>query len=377
MEVKKLDLTKEFYHEAHEKGFTGFEYLEQQDPTEPELKEALVERYHEAFGVKERGGAQSGYSQKVREFAENMGALTRHLAALGIKVSGPGADRLEKFFATTATASIFPSYFEAQVYAGLLRGSLVPQLVARTITSASDTVKIPQLEDTAQDRQLREVSEGAELPRTKITTGEHTITLRKYGRMLEGTYEALRRQATSIDLFGLMLQRIGQQVGLDETDELIEVAIAGDGNNNAVVDTDAEVSGTLDYDELVRLAGAFVVPYKGTDAVVNWTNLRTILNMAEFKDPMAGFNFQRTGVLPGPLGWNWHRWDSTGSPSFSTDRILVVDRNVALVEYNMGNILSESDRLIDRQIERATVSKWVAFAKFDPAGTQCLDIVTS
>jgi hypothetical protein len=98
--------------------------------------------------------------------------------------------------------------------------------------------------------------------------------------------------------------------------------------------------------------------------------------MEEFKDPMAGFNFQRTGRTPNPIGAEWHRWTSTGASAFSTDRILALDTRLALVQYTEQGVITESDRLIDRQFERTVVSKWTGFGKLDYNATQCLDITT-
>ena len=124
-----------------------------------------------------------------------------------------------------------------------------------------------------------------------VRTADRTVKLEKYQAQLDASYESLRLQRMNI--VSLFLQRLGAQIGVDETDDLIQTAIAGDGNTgSAVTDTDAEVSGTLDYDELIRLSLAFPKGYEFRMAIVNDVHLRTLLNMEEFKNPLSGFTNQ-------------------------------------------------------------------------------------
>ena len=102
--------------------------------------------------------------------------------------------------------------------------------------------------------------------------------------------------------------------------------------------------------------------------------MRAILNLPEFKDPVAGVRFTREGVLPGPMGASWHRWTSTNAAAFGTDRILAVDDRFAVVLYREGDLLEEADQLIDKQIHRRTLSEWIGFAKMDNAGSQALKL---
>ena len=89
----------------------------------------------------------------------------------------------------------------------------------------------------------------------------------------------------------------------------------------------------------------------------------------------AGMRFAQTGDLPHPMGAHWHRWTSTGSASFSTDRILAVDNRGALALFREDTLLEESDRLIDKQLERRAISEWAGFMKLDNAATQSLDLL--
>lgn len=381
-EIQRLvkDLDRGFYREVDnqrrtEGGTTGYGYLTHlaaerglgPDSRELELREREFCRRFCA------GDPYSQYSDRVRAFARDTWALEKALTDLGIRLKGPEADAMSKFFSSSLSTVLFPAYVESQVVAGLLLNSLVPLAVSQEVTVNSHTADHLALTETAADRRTSISGEGARAGVVEIRTAERTIRLDKYVAQLNASYEALRLQR--LNVVSVFLQRVGAQIGIDETDDLIEVAIAGDGNaGSAVVDTDAEIGGTLDYDELIRLSLAFPRGYEFRLAIVNDENLRTILNMDEFKNPLAGFNYQATGRAPNPIGADWQRWTSTGSAAFSTDRILALDTRLALVQYTEQGVITETDRLIDRQFERTVVSKWTGFGKLDYNATQCLDI---
>lgn len=367
-----LSLDKGFYHEARVKGIPPLTYLTDQVAPEPPEIEAVTSRVFRRFRQKDD---DSGRAQMLRQYAYDICGLEKEFAARGIRTKGPGADTVEKLFVSSNDTPLFPAFLASQIIAGILAASLVPRLAATEMRINSHVAEKITIADTAADRTLRWVGEGADLPKTRIARAEGSITLYKYGRLLEVSYESVRLM--HLDILGLFLMRMGMQIGIDQTDDAIETLIAGDGTSgSAVTDTDAEVSGVLDYDELVRLNLAFPIGYQMTDAVVNDVNLRAILNMPEFKDPMAGMRFQQTGEFPTPMGAQWHRWTSTGSASFSTGRILAVDNRGALALFREDTLLEESDRLIDKQLERRAMSEWVGWMKLDNAATQSLDITT-
>jgi hypothetical protein len=314
--------------------------------------------------------------QSIRTYAWESWALEKALEDAGIRVKGATADRFEKFFATTASTILFPAYVESQIMMGMLAAPLLGELIATETNIDSHTYQALWFTDVVADQQLNVVGEGAVLPTTQITTAERSITLTKYGRMLEASYEALRLQR--LNVVSVMLQRIGYRIALDETDDAITCLISGDGNTGSgftnATDIDADVQGTLDYDELVKLYLGFAEGYNFTTAVTRDANIRTILNMAEFKDPTAGFTFQRNGVLPGPMGASWHRWNSTGTTALTAMGILGIDNSIALEQVTEQGVMTESDKLIDRQIERTAITKWTGFSNIDYSAKQYLDV---
>jgi hypothetical protein len=339
--VKKLDLEKGMYQEARLRGLRLPDLLEEMDPSE------------------EYGGN-----------LQKAGAFARQLLAHDIKVFGPEADVIAKFFASTSSAVLFPHYVESQVHAGMIAESLLPEIVATETLIPSHTYDAAWLVDSEDTRSLHEVGEGAQLPTTELRTSDHTVKLRKFGRMLKASYESLRLQRANV--VSVWLQRIGAQLAIDESDAALMALIEGDGNDNALTATASEVSGTLDYDELVRLWLTFPAGYRCRKLIVGDTLLRTVLNLTEFQNPMAGFQFQATGELVSPVGAKLLRWGSQAV--LPQDYVIGIDERYALEQVTEFGVLTEVDRLIDRQIEATTVSKWSGFVKLDTNATRALDI---
>lgn len=339
--INKLDLQKEMYQEARLKGVTFEQILEELDPS-PEYDGAL----------------------------KDAGPFARQLMAHGIKIHGPHADPIAKFFASTSSAVLFPNYVETQVRAGMLAESLLPEIVATETYIDSHTYEGAWLSEDQPARQLHQIAEGARIPTVRLTVSDHTVRLRKFGRLLHASYEALRLQRANV--VSVWLQRIGMQISIDESDEALATLIAGDGNNNPLEVSPSEASGTLDYDEMVRLWLAFPGGYRCRKIIVGDSLLRTILNMDEFQNPIAGFNFQASGNLVSPVGAKLLRWGSAAT--LPADLVLGIDDRFALEQVTEHGVITEVDRLIDRQIESTAVTKWTGFVKLDASASQAIDV---
>lgn len=367
------DLDKGFYQEARKQGMHPLELLTALVKPEPDEVKPIAARL--SAGLASRGmslGAVTAMQSEVERTAHLFAGLEKEMAVRGIS----GSDTVEQAFFSSANGPsqpLFPVFLAAKIIAGRLATSLVPNLIAADMRVNSHVQEKVTISDTGTTRSLKQVDEGVDLPKVTISRTNGSVTLNKYGKMLEASYESIR--LLHLDIIGLQMARIGAQIGIDETDDCMEVLSQGDGNSGtSLTMLSAEVAGVLDYDELVRLFLAFPSGYQMSDAIVNDTLLRTILNMAEFKDAMQGFHFQSTGVLPGPMGATYHRWTSTGSAGFGTDKILAVDRSAAVIRLQEGDLLEESDQLIDKQIARRTMSQWVGFQKWDTSATQGLDL---
>ena len=174
------------------------------------------------------------------------------------------------------------------------------------------------------------------------------------------SYEAIRFQR--LDLFTVTLRQIGAYIARAQLTDAINVLINGDGNNNAAASQNVATANTLTYADLVTFWNSFD-PYELNTMIAKPDVMATILNITEFKDAVAGLNFQGTGRAITPIGANLLK-----SPAVTASSIIGLDKNCALEMVKTGDVLTEYDKLIDRQLERAVISCTAGFAKiFDDA----------
>ena len=292
---------------------------------------------------------------------EGLDAFQRQLKRFDIKVSGPGSDPVERFFATSAGAALFPEYVSRAVRQGMERASKVTDLVA-TVTKVDgmDYRTIASI-PTGDQKALRRVEEGTEIPQTTVRTQENLVHLYKRGRMLVASYEAIRFQR--LDLFSVTLRQIGAYIGRMHLEDAIEVLRNGDGNQNAAqqytIGTKpiTGTKGTLTYDALLEFWSQFD-PYTMNTMLVGSDVMLAMLKLDEFQNPLTGLNFQGTGTLTTPLGAKLLR-----TSAMPAGILIGLDRNYALEQICGSEITVEYDKLIDRQLERAAITSISGFAK--------------
>jgi hypothetical protein len=374
-DVKKVigNVDKGFYAEAQQKGTTALAALTQLVAPEPPQYAELAEKAWRR-GPMGRMPIDKGspYWTACENYAYDLAGLNECMKAAGIRRS----DTVEKAFFSSSNASgtqgLFPAFLASQIIAGQMATSLVPMICLSEVRINSHVQEKVKITDTTATRQLNWIDEGQDIPKTTISKSTGSITLHKYGRMLEATYETVR--LLHLDIISLQLQRMGRQVGIDETDTLLETAVTGDGNSSSSgTSANTAVSGTLAYTDLVTHWQTFAIGYEQRHSVAPDALIANLVNMAEFKDHLQGFDFLRTGAIPGPFGSTWHRWTSTGSAGYGTTKVVSFDDRVAMVMYREGDLLEEADQLIDKQLHRRSMTEWVGFMTWDTAGIQILD----
>ncbi len=292
---------------------------------------------------------------------EGTDAFQRQLKRFGILAKGAGSSPVEKFFATMDSAVLFPEYIARTVRQGMEENDILPAITATTTVIDAMDYRSIYSEPSEDDKALKAVAEGAEIPTTEVKTKEHLVKLSKRGRMLVASYEALRFQ--KLDLFGVMLRQIGAHIQKQQVADAVAVLISGDGNENAAVQYTvgtAPISGTkgsLGYDQLVEFWGKFD-PYTMNTILCNTATMTAMLKIPELQNPMTGLNFQGTGKVGTPLGANICR-----SGAVADGVIIGLDNRFALEQVRAGDVLVEYDKLIDRQLERAAITSIAGFGK--------------
>lgn len=291
---------------------------------------------------------------------EGLDAYQRQLKRFDIKVAGPASDRVEKFFSTADSAALFPEYVSRAVRQGMEEANILPKIVA-TVTDidALDYRTITSV-PSEDDKELKMVAEGSFIPETTIKTKENLVRLKKRGRMLVASYEAIRFQR--IDLFTVTLKQIGAQIARSQVNDALAAIVLGDGNDNPAEIIRKSEGNELTYEDLVDFWSRFD-PYQLNTLLVSCETMRKILSMKEFKDSAAGLSFHATGKMVTPLGAELIK-----VPNLEEDFLIGIDRNCALEMVRAGGVVTEYDKLIDRQLERAAITCTTGFSKiFDDA----------
>ena len=297
---------------------------------------------------------------------EGLDAYQRQLKRFGIKVGGASSDVVEKFFRNSESAVLFPEYVSRAVKQGLEQADILSDVVASTtVIDGFDYRSISSI-PTEEEKEIKVVKEGAFIPETSIRTKENLVRLRKRGRSLVASYEAIRFQR--LDLFTVTLRQIGAYIARTLLRDAIDVLTNGDGNGNAAEVVSCAQSGTLAYSDLVDFWNGFD-PYELNTIIADPAVTAQMLNMEQFRDAAAGLNFHGKGDMITPLGAKLLKSSAVGE-----NKLIGLDKTAALEMVKAGEIMTEYDKLIDRQLERAVISCTAGFAKIFDGASKVLSV---
>lgn len=304
---------------------------------------------------------------------EKLDAFQRQLKRFDIKVKGAGSDVVSKFFSTWESAVLFPEYVARAVRQGMDESNLIPLLTAAETRFDGMDYRAIASRPSEDEKELKMVSEGAEIPRTEIRAQENTVKLHKRGRMLVASYEAIKFQ--KLDTFAVTLRQIGGYINRMHLQDAIDVIQKGDGNQNPAqtfqIGTGpiGGTAGTVSYGALVDFWNQFD-PYSMNTLLVSGDVMSAMLKMPEMQAPAtAGLDFQGTGQMVTPMGATLLK-----SAAMPAGTILGLDKNYALELVRATDVLVEYDKLIDRQLERAAITSISGFAKIFPEASKVLTL---
>lgn len=343
----KIDLTKgmDIYRDAAKRNMSLSQYLELLDPSQED---------------------------------DSLDAFGRQMALYGIRtVSNPKtgvyADKVERFYASNqpATQTLFPEFLNREMRQARLQQDITSEIVAVRTSIDSDTYRTTYVDTTALDTyRLKRVAESAEVPTAKLKTSENVIKLYKYGIRLLVTYEAIRRMA--IDQLRVHLNLIAMQDGIDRGSTALDVAINGDGNNNAAtnataVSLDAAATTGVTYKAWIGWLMSFY-PYQVTTVAGNAASLLAILTL-QFPgvDPLsllaqyAGNNTgMRVEMQPGVFVPIRLVLDN----SLPTKTLVGIDKRFGIEEVSeIGASLTETNKIISQQFNEIVFTEVLGYGK--------------
>jgi len=287
---------------------------------------------------------------------KGLDAFERQLKRFGIKVSGEDSDTVEKFFSTTQSAVLFPEFVRRAIESGFESPLLSEIAAAVSKTNSIDCRNL--LVSQGSTPYSTVTAQGAALPETSITLGSSLISLSKFGRIISTSYEAIRQQR--LDLFAVALKSIGSQLSKAVVSQAISTLVAG-----APV---VQMAGsTFNYAELAAFWGEFG-EYNLTTIIASPKTMAQILSFEQMKYAYA--DFMATGAVKTPFGATLIK-----SSAVSDDMLIGLDKSCALEMIKGTELEIDSDKLIDRQIDRTAVSVTAGFSKIISDASKVLDIV--
>lgn len=279
---------------------------------------------------------------------EGLDAYERQLKRFDIKVSGKKSDCVSKFFSTVDSAALFPEYISRAVKSGLDANTVVQDVVATVTEIDSLDYRSIKTDFGPYDTELSEIREGSVFSELVVKVSDELTRLKKHGKMLTASYEAIKFQ--KLDLFTTILKQIGSRIAVSQFEQALSVLNPNAENMITIKDR------AITYDDLINL-WVTLEPYKMTTMIAGRGAYKTILTMPEFRDSFAGLDFHGTGDIVTPFGAKL-----LVSESIEDNGICVLDKNYAVEMVQAGGVVTEFDKLIDRQIERATISAITGFS---------------
>lgn len=279
-------------------------------------------------------------------------AYERQLKRFDIRVSGADCDTVEKFFTTTESAVLFPEFVRRAIKQGM-EDSILPELTA-AVSGVSATACKGFTVNEGSNAYTVTTDEGTELKTTKITESD-AVDLKKYGRLISVSYETLRQQR--LDVFAVTLRAIGRKLAGAIAANALGVLKTADTSVNAA-------TGTLAYADLASLYGTFK-DYDLTTVVASPATVANILAMPEMRDRAITAN----GQVRLPFGAKLLK-----DASLDNGTVIGISREFALACFTGSDVLLESDRLIDCQLDRLAVSVRIGFQKLMAGAAAVLKI---
>ena len=293
---------------------------------------------------------------------EGLDAYQRQLKRFGIKVAGPCSDRVEKFYSTSSATALFPEYLCRSVKTGMQEKSLIDKIVAATthINGMDYRSIVSNPADTALE--LKEVAEGAAIPETAVSVSSSLVELKKHGRMLTASYEALKFQR--LDLFTVTLKQIGAHIAKQQFNDAITTLTTGATTVNPA-DTDK-----FSLPDVMKLWQA-LLPYEANTLIISPDNITKMMSNTYFSAPDFGMKLGCSGGFKTPLGFDIII--ANGQEKLAVG----FDKNYALEQVIAQDITVDSDRLIDKQLERTAITTISGFSKIIGDAVKCLKYTTA
>ncbi len=279
-------------------------------------------------------------------------AYERQLKRFNIKVKGRNSDVLESFFKTTDSSVLFPEFVRRSVLQGMESCTVLQSIVA-TVTNveSNDYRTIKSTTDATADNAVNEASD---LPKTTIQTKPNLVAMKKRGRIIASSYEALRHQ--QLGTVSVIFRKVGEEIARAQLKDAIDVLLNGDETDNAAGVVSPNSTSGIAYEDLIKLRTSFT-DCEPNVILANSSTMQDLLRLEELKSPQTILSFSGASVTSSMLGLMFFIVNSMPATT-----LLAIDKNSALGQFQ-GELIFDWDRLIERQMERIVFSIICGFAK--------------
>lgn len=388
-----------YYQRAYEEGVNVSQLLEQDDPTDayPEHERGLdaFERVMKAAGLITTNVPESGVRAATWEEATKTKAKRALIHEFCARVWRQATKHMPM---TPVTRSMLLSGDAAvntisNVYTDdtMIRAKkLVPPIPLSAIIARSEGItgqdyrSLYIVDDYGTDSyRLKRVMEGARIPATTLVTGEHTLQIHKFGRLLRATYEQLRRQR--LDRIAFILSRMALQSEVDKVAIVLDTVTNGDGNANTSSTVLAQTAldpgsaaGTLTLKAWLAFKMSFTNAYMLDVVLAQQPALMQLLLLPVNTVNGIPLMMLPQGDLGGMrnLGSRLNAGIGYGELSDAPALKLVGWDSSQTVEevFEIGGNVSEVERFIENQTQSMSMTEVVGYGIMDANGSKTLNI---
>jgi hypothetical protein len=388
--IKERFLNKDLTRIAYENGMNVTRFLERLDPSKDHKDGSdAFNRVLRACGIKTRSVPEMNVAAStLGDVVRNENA--RHLAieiisrAYRNAVHKPQTVRTPITGFEGAAGSFYNQFsYPAQPRANLLQPAIpLTEMIGQTTGINTNVYKPFYLQDVSKVN--GRVAELAEIPAIKISQTDKTITLKKYGRRLDASYEAMRRMP--IDLLTFNIQRVAVVIETEKVDKVLDIIVNGDGTANSQATSynlTALDAGTTANNLTLRAWLAFKMkfknPYMLTTVIGNDAPILSLmlLNVGNANIPllMAGGLFASQSNMT-PINQTLAGGERFGwLDSAPANKLVGFDRRLSVERvFEIGAQIQETDKDVKSQINSLVLSEVEGYAIIEPAANKILNL---
>jgi len=285
---------------------------------------------------------------------KGLDAFERQLKRFDIHVSGSGSDRVEKFFISAESAVLFPEFVRRSIKKGMDDANVAGKVCAAVSYSDSPDFRgLTVIKTGSTDV----VTEGSEMPVTKVRLSTISNSLTKYARKLSCSYEAVKKQR--IESLAVVLRSLGATIARDVN------ALCMKNISQSVTPTDI-AGDTITFADLAAFWGS-MTDHDMDIMVCTPATMANILSMTEMKGCTT--EFVDKGMVKTPFGVTLIKCNQ-----LTRDQIIGVDSSCAAEMIFGSDVVVDFDKLISAQCEDISCSVTVGFSVLTEDAVKVLNV---